>query len=53
MGDLEAWLSEPPTKLVTIDDPEELDGLEARMKARFAGRLYISKSSLLPRFWPE
>ena len=20
------WLSEPPTKLVTIDDPEELDG---------------------------
>jgi Cof subfamily protein (haloacid dehalogenase superfamily) len=48
VGDLTAWLSEPPTKLVSIDDPEKLDGLEARMKERFAGRLYISKS--LPFF---
>ena len=48
VGDLEAWLSEPPTKLVAIGDPDELDGLEARMKQRFAGRLYISKS--LPFF---
>ena len=43
-----AWLSEPPTKLVAIDEPDVLDGLEARMKERFAGRLYISKS--LPYF---
>jgi Cof subfamily protein (haloacid dehalogenase superfamily) len=48
VGDLVQWLSEPPTKLVTIDDPEVLDDLEARMKARFDGRLYISKS--LPDF---
>jgi Cof subfamily protein (haloacid dehalogenase superfamily) len=48
VGDLLGWLSEPPTKLVSIDDPEKLDGLEARMKERFAGRLYISKS--LPFF---
>jgi Cof subfamily protein (haloacid dehalogenase superfamily) len=48
VGDLLAWLSEPPTKLVAIDEPEVLDGLEARMKARFDGRLYISKS--LPFF---
>ena len=48
VGDLAAWLSEPPTKLVTIDDPDVLDGLEARMKERFARRLYISKS--LPFF---
>jgi Cof subfamily protein (haloacid dehalogenase superfamily) len=48
VGDLAAWLSEPPTKLVAIDDPDVLDGLEARMKERFAGRLYISKS--LPFF---
>ena len=48
VGDLEAWLSEPPTKLVAIGDPEKLDGLEARMKTHFAGRLYISKS--LPFF---
>ena len=48
VGDLLAWLAEPPTKLVTIGEPDALDGLEARMKARFDGRLYISKS--LPFF---
>jgi Cof subfamily protein (haloacid dehalogenase superfamily) len=48
VGDLGAWLSEPPTKLVAIGDPEALDRLEARMKERFDGRLYISKS--LPFF---
>ena len=48
VGDLGAWLAAPPTKLVAIDDPEVLDGLEARMKERFGGRLYISKS--LPFF---
>jgi Cof subfamily protein (haloacid dehalogenase superfamily) len=48
VGNLAAWLTEPPTKLVAIDEPEILDGLEARLKQRFAGRLYISKS--LPYF---
>jgi hydroxymethylpyrimidine pyrophosphatase-like HAD family hydrolase len=44
VGDLRAWLSEPPTKLVVIDDPEVLDGLKLRMLSRFDDRLYISKS---------
>jgi Cof subfamily protein (haloacid dehalogenase superfamily) len=48
VGDLRTWLTEPPTKLVCVGDPEALDGLEARMKQRFDGRLYISKS--LPYF---
>jgi hypothetical protein len=48
VGDLLAWLEEPPTKLVVIDDPEVLDELKQRMLARFDGRLYISKS--LPYF---
>jgi Cof subfamily protein (haloacid dehalogenase superfamily) len=48
VGDLLEWLSRPPTKLVVIDDPEVLDGLETHMKARFDGRLYIAKS--LPYF---
>jgi Cof subfamily protein (haloacid dehalogenase superfamily) len=48
VGDLAAWLSSPPTKLVAIDEPEVLDELEELMKGRFAGRLYISKS--LPHF---
>jgi Cof subfamily protein (haloacid dehalogenase superfamily) len=48
VGDLLAWLTEPPTKLVAVGDPVELDGLEVRMHARFRGRMYISKS--LPHF---
>jgi Cof subfamily protein (haloacid dehalogenase superfamily) len=48
VGDLLEWLREPPTKLVVIDDPIVLDGLEELMKARFDGRMYISKS--LPYF---
>ena len=48
VGDLAHWLTEPPTKLVAIDEPDVLDRLEARLKERFAGRLYISKS--LPYF---
>lgn len=48
VGDLLAWLEEPPTKLVSVGEPAALDGLEERMKARFDGRLYISKS--LPYF---
>jgi Cof subfamily protein (haloacid dehalogenase superfamily) len=48
VGDLLAWISEPPTKLVVIGDPEVLDDLKQRMLSRFDGRLYISKS--LPYF---
>ena len=48
VGDLLAWLGKPPTKLVPVGDPLELDDLEVRMKERFDGRLYISKS--LPHF---
>ena len=48
VGSLLDWLQEPPTKLVAVGDPEALDGLEQRTKARFQGRLYISKS--LPFF---
>jgi Cof subfamily protein (haloacid dehalogenase superfamily) len=48
VGDLLAWLDDPPTKLVVIGDAEVLDGLKRRMIDRFDGRLYISKS--LPYF---
>jgi Cof subfamily protein (haloacid dehalogenase superfamily) len=48
VGDLLAWLKEPPTKLVAVGDPVELDGLAGRLRAHFGGRLYISKS--LPYF---
>jgi Cof subfamily protein (haloacid dehalogenase superfamily) len=48
VGSLLEWLDAPPTKLVAVDEPRVLEGLEARMKARFDGRLFISKS--LPYF---
>ena len=48
VGPLLDWLQEPPTKLVAVGDPVELDALEARLVAQFDGRMYISKS--LPYF---
>ncbi len=48
VGPLLDWLTEEPTKLVTIGDPDELDALELRLKAHFGDRLFISKS--LPYF---
>jgi Cof subfamily protein (haloacid dehalogenase superfamily) len=48
VGNLLEWLDEPPTKLVAVGDPVELDGLEQRLVQHFDGRLYISKS--LPYF---
>ena len=48
VGDLLGWLSEPPTKLVSVGPSDELDELKTRMKARFDSRLHISKS--LPIF---
>jgi Cof subfamily protein (haloacid dehalogenase superfamily) len=48
VGDLRSWLDRDPTKLVAVGDPEALEELEAELKPRFAGRLFISKS--LPYF---
>jgi Cof subfamily protein (haloacid dehalogenase superfamily) len=48
VGDLREWLREPPTKLVAVGDPFALDELEAVLKPRFAGKLFVSKS--LPHF---
>jgi Cof subfamily protein (haloacid dehalogenase superfamily) len=48
VGDLLAWLDRPPTKLVAVGERHVMDALEREMKARFEGRLYISKS--LPEF---
>jgi Cof subfamily protein (haloacid dehalogenase superfamily) len=48
VGDLRAWLDRDPTKLVAVGEPDALDGLEADLKPRFEGRLFISKS--LPYF---
>ena len=44
VGDLLEWLAEPPTKLVAVGEPEELDALKAEMVPRLGDRLHISKS---------
>ena len=44
VGDLGAWLSEPPTKLVAVAEPDRLEALEAPARKRFAGRLYVARS---------
>jgi Cof subfamily protein (haloacid dehalogenase superfamily) len=48
VGDLLAWLRVDPTKLVAVGAPAELDALEAVLKPRFAGKLFVAKS--LPQF---
>ncbi len=48
VGPLSGWLVKPPTKLVCIGDPGELDALAVRMRELFAGRLWVTKS--LPFF---
>ena len=48
VGPLDEWLQADPTKLVAVGDPAALDRLEAVLKPRFAGKLFVSKS--LPHF---
>src|SRR4051794_16550280 len=48
VGPLLDWLDRPPTKLVVVGDPGELDRFETEVKRHFGDRLYISKS--LPYF---
>ena len=48
VGDLLAWLERPPTKLVVVSTPEQLDAVRPVLVARFAERLFIAKS--LPHF---
>jgi Cof subfamily protein (haloacid dehalogenase superfamily) len=44
VGDLTAWLSEPPTKLVAVGAPDELVLLRARLAPHFGPRLHVATS---------
>ncbi len=48
VGDLLEWIDVPPTKLVAVGEPDDIDELEVKMKAHFGDRLYITQS--LPHF---
>jgi hydroxymethylpyrimidine pyrophosphatase-like HAD family hydrolase len=44
VGDLAAWISEAPTKLVAVADPEDVPALRAAVAERFADRVYLTTS---------
>jgi len=48
VGDLLGWLERPPTKLVVVSTPEQLDALRPVLVDRFGDRLFVAKS--LPHF---
>lgn len=48
VGNFDAWLDRPTTKIVVVGEPDPLDGLQASLRARFDHRLFIAKS--LPFF---
>jgi Cof subfamily protein (haloacid dehalogenase superfamily) len=44
VGDLVAWISEAPTKLVAVADPEDVPALRAAVAERFSDRVYLTTS---------
>lgn len=44
VGDLVAWLTKPPTKLVAVIDPEELPAVRAKVAEQFDDRLFLTTS---------
>jgi Cof subfamily protein (haloacid dehalogenase superfamily) len=48
VGNLLAWLDTPPTKLVVVSEPDELDGLERTLRERLEPGLHVVRS--LPVF---
>lgn len=48
VGDLVAFLDQPPTKLVLVAQPDELEPVEEVLRDHFAGRMFIARS--LPHF---
>ena len=44
VGDLVAWIEEPPTKLVAVADPEQIPALRHALLSAFDGRLFLTTS---------
>jgi Cof subfamily protein (haloacid dehalogenase superfamily) len=44
VGDLVAWLAQPPTKLVAVADPADIPPLRERVAAALDGRLFVTTS---------
>lgn len=44
VGDLAAWLEQPPTKLVAVADPPDIPALRTALTDAFPDRLYVTTS---------
>jgi Cof subfamily protein (haloacid dehalogenase superfamily) len=44
VGDLVTWIAEPPTKLVAVGGPDDLERLRRTLEAHFGERLYVTTS---------
>lgn len=44
VGDLATWLERPPTKLVAVADPSDLEAIRAELMTAFAERLFMTTS---------
>ena len=44
VGDLLAWLTAPPTKLVAVGEPDELPGVRAALHERLGDRAFLTTS---------
>lgn len=44
VGDLLGWLAAPPTKLVAVGEPDDLEGLRTVLADRFRGSLHLTTS---------
>ena len=44
VGDLVTWLTEPPTKLVAVGEPDTLTELRSSLGAHFDGELFVTTS---------
>ena len=44
VGDLAAWLTQPPTKLVAVADPPDIPALRSAVAAEFGDRIFLTTS---------
>jgi Cof subfamily protein (haloacid dehalogenase superfamily) len=44
VGDLQAWLPAPPTKIVTVAKPEQIPEIKEYLAAEFSERLFLTRS---------
>ena len=44
VGDLLEWLDAPPTKIVSVAEPDDIPALRARLAEKLEGRIFLTRS---------